>query len=392
VGTVVDAVGSSGKKVDYLGKEYDYVFDVDIEDGKPALKLPYNLSQNPYEAATKFINDNELPITYLDQVSNFITTNTQGATIGSQHEAISAPDAWGSDNRYRPGDEAAARTSTGAPPRIIPQTEYLSILAARVAAMQKKIVELNQALIRDGHKDVSLNPAELSALASVCEKLGEANEATTLKNIPDGLQLAVKLATAWPYKDRLPGLDLLRLLATTSEMASYSHRAGSVIDVLISAASENSSPSENHVMMAVRAFVNLFSSNGGRVLAAKQFEDIQTFITGHLANTSNRNLLVAVSTVYINYAVYFATVPDSTSFEHVIAIYDTLSKLLTTQSDSEVIYRALVATGTLLTLDEDSKNAAKEVYDIKGAVDKALSKASDPRVKNVGKEIGLLLR
>jgi hypothetical protein len=36
----------------------------------------------PYEAATKFIGDNELPMTYLDQVANFITQNTQGATIG----------------------------------------------------------------------------------------------------------------------------------------------------------------------------------------------------------------------------------------------------------------------------------------------------------------------
>lgn len=56
---MVDAA-ASGKKVDYLGKDYDYVFDVDIEEGKPPLKLPYNLSQNPYEAATKFITDNEL--------------------------------------------------------------------------------------------------------------------------------------------------------------------------------------------------------------------------------------------------------------------------------------------------------------------------------------------
>jgi phospholipase A-2-activating protein len=38
---VVDAVGS-GRKQLYEGKEYDYVFDVDIKDGAPALKLPYN--------------------------------------------------------------------------------------------------------------------------------------------------------------------------------------------------------------------------------------------------------------------------------------------------------------------------------------------------------------
>lgn len=41
VGEVVDAVGS-GRKQLYQGKEYDYVFDVDVQEGAPPLKLPYN--------------------------------------------------------------------------------------------------------------------------------------------------------------------------------------------------------------------------------------------------------------------------------------------------------------------------------------------------------------
>jgi phospholipase A-2-activating protein len=135
IGTVVDAVGSSGKKVDYLGKEYDYVFDVDIEDGKPPLKLPYNLSQNPYEAATKFIQDNELPITYLDTVANFITTNTQGATLGaSQNQGPPPPghDPWGTEARYRPGSGTdSAPAAAPVAPKILPQKTYLSILVAR---------------------------------------------------------------------------------------------------------------------------------------------------------------------------------------------------------------------------------------------------------------------
>lgn len=43
IGTVVDAVGS-GRKQLYQGKEWDYVFDVDVHDGAPPLKLPYNAS------------------------------------------------------------------------------------------------------------------------------------------------------------------------------------------------------------------------------------------------------------------------------------------------------------------------------------------------------------
>ena len=41
IGDVVDAVGS-GRKQLYQGKEYDYVFDVDVQDGVPPLKLPFN--------------------------------------------------------------------------------------------------------------------------------------------------------------------------------------------------------------------------------------------------------------------------------------------------------------------------------------------------------------
>jgi phospholipase A-2-activating protein len=43
IGDVVDAVGS-GRRQLYEGKEYDYVFDVDIKDGEPPLKLPYNVT------------------------------------------------------------------------------------------------------------------------------------------------------------------------------------------------------------------------------------------------------------------------------------------------------------------------------------------------------------
>jgi phospholipase A-2-activating protein len=43
IGDVVDAVGSNRKQL-FEGKEYDYVFDVDIKEGAPPLKLPYNVN------------------------------------------------------------------------------------------------------------------------------------------------------------------------------------------------------------------------------------------------------------------------------------------------------------------------------------------------------------
>ena len=39
----MDAVGSGQKQL-FEGKEYDYVFDIDIGEGIPHLKLPYNVT------------------------------------------------------------------------------------------------------------------------------------------------------------------------------------------------------------------------------------------------------------------------------------------------------------------------------------------------------------
>ncbi|KAL7713571.1 PUL domain-containing protein [Entamoeba marina] len=51
-------------------------FDVEVEDGRK-LDLEYRIGSNVYTAAFDFIQKNELPQTYLDQVANFIVENTQ---------------------------------------------------------------------------------------------------------------------------------------------------------------------------------------------------------------------------------------------------------------------------------------------------------------------------
>jgi phospholipase A-2-activating protein len=140
VGTVVDAAGSSGKKVEYQGASYDFVFDVDIEEGKPPLKLPYNLAENPYERAMKFLGDNELPMTYLDEVTNFIVKNTKGATIGQTD--TQGPDPFGTEGRYRPGDGGAGGEPPKKKTKYLPHDEYLSITQGKFERKHHPVAQL----------------------------------------------------------------------------------------------------------------------------------------------------------------------------------------------------------------------------------------------------------
>ena len=101
--------GSSRKKASYLGKEYDYVFDIELDDTKASLKLPYNVSEDPYHAAQKFIHEHELSQLFLDQIAEFIINNTKSETIGDPTVTRSYYDPFTGENRYVP---PAAQGST----------------------------------------------------------------------------------------------------------------------------------------------------------------------------------------------------------------------------------------------------------------------------------------
>ncbi|KAL1967630.1 hypothetical protein VTN77DRAFT_2887 [Rasamsonia byssochlamydoides] len=406
VGTVVDSAGSSGRKVEYLGQDYDYVFDVDIEDGKPPLKLPYNLSQNPYEAATKFLQDNELPMGYLDQVAKFIVQNTQGAAIGStESQQPAGADPWGQERRYRPGETATAPQPPSLPesrPTVLPQRSYLSIKSANIKVIAKKLHELNDQIVNSGSKDVSLNPPESETVMGLCRLL-EHNEALPKDNaiVETGILLVYKVATKWPIANRLPGLDLLRLLAAATPLTAQTKYDDQDLISAIQQSGVFSSPvNGNNAMLAIRLFANLFETPAGRELSVSKFDEILGMVksvTTAEENAPNRNLTIAVTTLYINYSVYFtsngrATSPESS--ERALTLLEELSKIFSKEKDSEAVYRGLVALGTLVKeLGDEVKSAAKEVYDFNSALNKLLDAGlgREPRIKNIVGEIRGLL-
>ena len=109
--------------------------------------------------------------------------------------------------------------------------------------------------------------------------------------------------------------------------------------------------------------------------------------------TTNRNLQIALSTLLLNYSVQLTQKPGRpNNFEdRAIELLDTLTTTIGTASDSEAIFRALVAAGTLLDLGDDVRLAAKEVYSFGAAVKTAETKLNEQRIKSVSSEIQELL-
>ncbi|KAK4125374.1 PFU-domain-containing protein [Parathielavia appendiculata] len=407
VGTVVDSTGSSGRKVQYNGQEYDFVFDVDIEEGKPPLKLPYNLSQNPYEAATKFLGDNELPISYIDEVAKFIVTNTKGAIIGQTAEASSA-DPYGRESWYQP-DQAAP------PKKFLPYTEYLALTQAKWEPVARKLKSLNEKHILAGNKHIAMNPDGVSRLESVLQAtVGATNQKTAAPGLLEAQRSVYMLATQWPYGDRLPPLDVLRCFAAWPGAVSvHDSKYGSLVDIVLRGAldvqdpiSSNDQPvveliknfdatkiNVNNIMMALRAVTNLFATAEGRSLAASEAAAITTLLArvagveGDLGpiGPDNNNLQIALTSATFNLTCLAFNQRESVDLELLMTLCQVAEAVIRRQSDPEVLFRALMSLGMVLAIGGDARDLARTL-EVGEPVGEAAKKSGEARIKALAQE------
>ncbi|EXJ81176.1 hypothetical protein A1O3_07466 [Capronia epimyces CBS 606.96] len=420
IGQVVDSTGSGGSKTTYNGKEYDYVFDIDIEDGKPPLKLPFNVNQNPYDAATKFLQDNELPLSYLEETANFIIKNTQGATLG-QSEPEGA-DAWGTENRYRPGQ---VPTSSYQPPpaparKILPQKDYLSVVIGKPAAAMGQITKKNAEY---GQGDLSLSANDIQNLTTVAQQLEKFNfqggPSLAASALQPAMPALVRVVTEWqPPPNRLAGLDLLRFIAAAAKEFPLGRADGLdiVASILGSGIFDPDFVGSNNklAMIAMRFFSNLlYGSSTGRDLVREHLDEIiESLKPLSAVVSSDVSVAIALTTLYLNIAVFIirdkSADPD-TKATYGLSLVEELSKILATfpavnhtpaaspsAQSTEPAYRTIVALGTVLVgfSRSDLTSAAKDIFDIPAALTQLRSKKylDEPRFKAVVGEIQAALR
>jgi phospholipase A-2-activating protein len=245
---------------------------------------------------------------------------------------------------------------------------------------------VNKNMISSGRKDAALNPSDESVLSELRAAL-ESN-----KPVPQtALPLLVRILTQWPYSDRLAGLDLLRCVAKYPLVAQFSDpTVGSLLDLAFaSSLPQGETPNENAAMMGLRTLANIFSTANGRSIVSAQSDEAISFLERIVGVSSepigpfNRNVLIAATTAAINLSVLVhrerLLTPDQ---RRRLAIL--LGTILSRdgQTDSEVLYRALVALGTLLS----ASKAEAANLGIKGWIQSAVGRSSEERVKSVAAE------
>ena len=245
IGEVTDAVGSTRKQI-YQGKEYDYVFDVDIQEGAPPIKLPYNLNQNPFEAAQEFIDKHELPQGYLDQIGNFIISNAQNIVIGAQ-PAQPSRDPWSMGNSSLSGESKDRKSP------LIPQTDYIKLKTIKTGSVLQKIKQLNSELENNSCK---LSAANLTTL----ENIMSAIDTNSVKAAFGDLEWEVlhRIISQWPVEKCFPGLDVLRTVVCETDLPLQRLDFSSAFERFYSNSNFSDQTLQTNLMLICRVLVNSF--------------------------------------------------------------------------------------------------------------------------------------
>lgn len=67
-------------------KRNDYIFDIDVQDGVPPLKLTFSSGQNPASVAEEWLQTHMLPFSYKEKIVEFLLQNVQKKDISSEKD------------------------------------------------------------------------------------------------------------------------------------------------------------------------------------------------------------------------------------------------------------------------------------------------------------------
>ncbi|KAI5963526.1 DOA1 [Candida pseudojiufengensis] len=370
IGDVVGGASKSGKKQEYQGKMYDYVFDVDIKDGEPPLKLPYNLNENPYVVAEKFLADNELPSSYTEEVVQFLEKNTEGAKLD---------------------ENVAPTTQTGEPQRTIDPYSDAYVREQRKSKTLSVIPEKAFILFKEFKKDSIINGLKkLNANQTkdkfVDDDIQHINDLLSDLSSQDAVEIisdyALQIIANWDVNSKLIGFDLLRLSIPKVTAVDFLHEKSptETINNEIIAGLTAIGPSNSALLMMVLKVLSNFINSAGFIQAYMDpvgtnsslyqyneiFEEILKLILNkcNIIDTTNKlysSAIVSLATFIYNLSVVQLKttglkVRSEESAKPILQLINSVGSQII-GSSNEAAYRLLIAYGNFKFSEAYGKNS-----------------------------------
>lgn len=202
LGVVQDAYDKNKHELD--GVKYDFVINVDVEEGKPPLKLGCNKEDDPWNVAQEFINKNCLSQAYLTQIAEYIRQNT-GIDNKAMEYDPNFSDPYTGGSRHVP-DAGQGKSPALGTTRHFPATRVLTENIPDASKLIKKITEHNGSV----NENSQLSGDELAHFEKIAKKTSEGQKLDA-----GDMELVAKLLS-WDKSLVFPCLDLARSINKTS--------------------------------------------------------------------------------------------------------------------------------------------------------------------------------
>ncbi|CAH9056252.1 unnamed protein product [Cuscuta europaea] len=386
IGEVVDGPDQGMTQPVLDGVQYDFVFDVDIGDGEPVRKLPYNRKDDPYTTADNWLLKENLPLSYREQVVNFILQNTGQRNFTPDP---SFRDPYTGANAYIPGEPSKASGTTKPTLKHVPKKGMLVFDTAQFDGILKKISEFNSTLQSDSERsNLSISEAEMPRLAAIVKILKDTSHYHSSSFSDKDLGLVLRLLKTWPLSMLFPVIDVLRMLVLHPDGANillkHVNIDNDTLFELLKKVTVNPIPA--NLLTSIRAVTNLFKNSiFYDWLLKHRGEILNAFSKCYL--TSNKNVQLSYSTMILNYAVLLIEKKDEEGQSQVLSAALEIAEEESIDADSK--FRALVAIGSLMfegvvgriALDLDVGNIAK-----------AAKASMDTKMAEIGADIKLIIK
>ncbi|XP_047941705.1 phospholipase A-2-activating protein isoform X2 [Salvia hispanica] len=352
IGEVVDGPDDNMKSSVLNGVQYDHVFDVDIGDGEPIRKLPYNRSENPYDVADKWLLNENLPLSYRQQIVEFILQNT------GQKNFTPDPlfrDPYTGSNAYVPGAPSKFPDASSSKPsyKHIPKRGMLAFDTAQFDGILKKISEFNSSLLSDPEKKhLSLSDSDVSRFNAIVKILKDTSHYHSSRFADVDVALMLKVLKTWPVALLFPVIDVVRMIVLHPDGAAK--------------LMQHVKDQDDIVIEVIKKVLDALSC---------------------CCSSSNKNVQLSYATLILNYAVLLIEKKDEEGQSQVLSAALEMAEGETIDSDSR--FRAMVAIGSLM-LEGLVRRVALD-FDVL-TIAKTAKSSKEAKIAEIGADIELVAK
>lgn len=322
------------------GVMYDHVLPVEMDatgGGVRTLQIGYNNLESAFDAAQRFINDNDIDQSYLRQIAEWITERA-------------------GKNTPTLGDPSTTTSSYTAP-----TTKYYQYFPVKAYALydeiptsfhSKILLKINEFDSSVG--DSSLAPAELESVDQSISVLVQTSRYHSSSISSKQLNGVIKMATQWEASKVFPAFDICRLVALHpqgSKSLATHPQLSNLLQVAEKFLHEGQTLPANTAVTSLRFLVNTsrFEELRNAVLLSLPYSRLLD-LASYQRSSSSKLVRASVAALLLNCTVSLSSSSGEIDTKVSLLIFSlSLSlEMLTKETESvEVVNRALLAIGSI---------------------------------------------